>query len=114
MFANAAAHLDPGGASSSRWAHRVCARWSLRPLDTHVGVDEYDAATQRIRRITSRCATASWERLSIPFRSVWPAELDLMGRLTGMELRERWADWDRSPFTAESAKHVSVWEKSSA
>jgi hypothetical protein len=30
-----------------------------------------------------------------------------------MELRERWADWDRSPFTAESAKHVSVWEKPS-
>jgi hypothetical protein len=29
-----------------------------------------------------------------------------------MELRERWADWDRSAFTAESTKHVSVWEKS--
>ena len=45
-------------------------------------------------------------------RSIWPSELDLMARLAGMELRERWADWDRSPFTAESTKHVSVWEKS--
>jgi len=36
-----------------------------------------------------------------------------MARLAGMELRERWADWDQSPFTAESTKHVSVWEKRS-
>jgi hypothetical protein len=47
----------------------------------------------------------------MPWRYVWPAELDLMARLAGMQLRERWADWDRSPFTADSAKHVSVWEK---
>ena len=47
----------------------------------------------------------------MPFRAVSPAELDLMARLAGMELRERWADWDRSPFTAESPKHISVWEK---
>jgi hypothetical protein len=52
-----------------------------------------------------------WERLSIPFRSVSPAELDLMARLAGMTLRERWGDWDRTPFTSESRKHVSVWEK---
>jgi len=42
---------------------------------------------------------------------VWPSELDLMARIAGMRLRERWADWDRSPFTSESLKHVSVWEK---
>jgi hypothetical protein len=42
---------------------------------------------------------------------VWPAELDLMARLAGMSLRERWSDWNRTPFTAESAKHVSVWQK---
>jgi hypothetical protein len=34
-----------------------------------------------------------------------------MARLAGMERRERWSDWDRSPFTADSEKHVSVWEK---
>ncbi|WP_372434884.1 hypothetical protein [Myceligenerans salitolerans] len=41
----------------------------------------------------------------------WPAELDLMARIAGMRLVERWADWDRSPFTADSRKHVSVWRK---
>ena len=51
------------------------------------------------------------ETFSAPFRYVWPSELDLMARIAGMELRERWGDWDRSPFTSESHSHVSVWEK---
>jgi hypothetical protein len=45
-----------------------------------------------------------------PFRYVWPSELDLMAKLAGMSLRDRWAGWDRSPFTGESTSHVSVWE----
>jgi SAM-dependent methyltransferase len=111
-FANAAAHLGPG-------AHFVVEVGIPRvhPLgvfdlsDTHVGVDEYDAATQRSASHHFTLRDGVWERRSIPFRSVWPSELDLMARLAGMELRERWADWDRSPFTAESTKHVSVWQK---
>ena len=51
------------------------------------------------------------EYRSIPFRYVWPAELDLMAQLAGMRLRERWAGWTRAPFTSESEQHVSVWEK---
>jgi hypothetical protein len=52
--------------------------------------------------------------VSPPFRYVWPSELDLMARLAGMRLRERWGGWKREPFTADSPKHVSVWEKSAA
>ena len=48
---------------------------------------------------------------SIPFRYVWPSELDLMARIAGMRLRDRWAGWHAEPFTAESSSHVSVWEK---
>ena len=47
----------------------------------------------------------------MPFRYVWPSELDLMAELAGMRLRERWSGWRREPFTSESRKHVSVWEK---
>jgi hypothetical protein len=47
----------------------------------------------------------------MPFRYVWPSELDLMARIAGLRLRERWGDWDRTPFSAASRKHVSVWEK---
>ena len=55
----------------------------------------------------------AWRQVSMPFRYVWPSELDLMARLAGMSPRDRWEDWDRSPFTSESRKHVSVWTKRS-
>ena len=48
---------------------------------------------------------------SMPFRYAWPAELDLMARIAGLRLRERWGDWHREPFTSDSTEHVSVWEK---
>ena len=46
-----------------------------------------------------------------PFRYVWPSELDLVARRAGMTLRERWSDRNRAPFTDDSTRHVSVWEK---
>ncbi len=46
-----------------------------------------------------------------PFRYVWPSELDLMAKLAGMVLRDRWAGWDRTVFTGESTSHVSVFQK---
>ena len=112
VFANAAAHLDPGG----RFVVEVGVP-NTQPLevfdltDTHVGVDELDFATQRLVSHHFSLVDGGWRRMSVPFRSVSPAELDLMARLAGMELQERWADWDRTPFTAESTKHVSVWQK---
>jgi hypothetical protein len=51
------------------------------------------------------------EVASIPFRYVWPSELDLMAQLAGMHLRDRWSDWHRRPFGSDSARHVSVWER---
>ena len=47
----------------------------------------------------------------MPFRYAWPAELDLMARIAGLSLRDRWADWQRTPFTSASESHVSVWQK---
>ena len=56
-----------------------------------------------------RSDDGSFREFTAPFRYVWPAELDLMARIAGMTLEHRWAWWDRSPFTGESASHVSVW-----
>ena len=112
VFANAARHLAPGGRFVVEVGVHNRQRLEVFALtDTHVGVDELDFDTQRLVSHHFSLADGEWRRLSIPFRSVSPAELDLMARLAGMELRERWADWDRSPFTAESTKHVSVWQK---
>jgi SAM-dependent methyltransferase len=111
-FENAARHLERGG----YFVIEVMVP-DLRRLppgeryvpfsvsETHVGVDEYDVANQGLisHHYTNRLD-------SMPFRYVWPAELDLMALIAGLTLRERWADWDRSPFTSESRSHVSVWE----
>jgi SAM-dependent methyltransferase len=111
-FANAARHLEPGGCFVVEVGVQNTQRLEVFDLsDTHVGVDELDFDTQRLVSHHFSLVEGEWRRLSVPFRSVSPAELDLMARLAGMELRERWGDWDRSPFTAESRKHVSVWEK---
>jgi SAM-dependent methyltransferase len=111
-FANAAAHLEPGGCFVVEVGIRPGERLSVFDLsDSHVGVDEFDADTQRLVSHHFTLIDGKWIRISMPFRAVSPAELDLMARLAGMRLRERWADWDRKPFTKESTKHVSVWEK---
>jgi SAM-dependent methyltransferase len=112
VFAAAAAHLEPRGCFVVELGTPNTQRLEVFDLsDTHVGIDELDFDTQRLVSHHFSLVDGEWRQLSIPFRSVSPAELDLMARLAGMELRERWADWDRSPFTAESAKHVSVWQK---
>src|SRR5262245_40908729 len=112
-FENAAAHLDPGGC----FVIELGFGRSRAPLevfdlsDTHVGIDERDPATQRLVSHHFTLVDGRWQRLSIPFRSVGPGELDLMARIAGLRLRERWGGWKREPFTSESTKHVSVWEK---
>lgn len=116
-FRNAAAHLAPGGhfvvevtvpvlqRLPPGEAHRV-----FHHGEHHLGFDEYDVVTQRMWSHHYRFDGSSYRRTSVPFRYAWPAELDLMARLAGMRLRERWGGWDRRPFTAESPSHVSVWQ----
>jgi hypothetical protein len=111
-FANAAAHLGPSGCFVVEVGTKNREPLEVFDLtDTHVGIDEYDADTQRLVSHHFNLRDGSWQRLSMPFRSASHGEFDLMARLAGLRLRERWGDWDRSPFTAESTKHVSVWEK---
>ena len=117
-FQNAAAHLEPGGCFVIELG--VPRLRTLPPgerfqvfdfSESHVGIDEYDVANQGLVSHHFSLVDGRWELVSMPFRSVPPAELDLMARLAGLTLRERWSGWQREPFTSESAKHVSVWEK---
>jgi SAM-dependent methyltransferase len=111
-FENAAAHLEPGGCFVVEVGTPNTQRFEVFDVgDEHVGVDEYDAETQHLVSHHFSLVDGQWLRISMPFRAVSPGELDLMARLAGMRLRERWGDWNREPFTADSRKHVSVWEK---
>jgi SAM-dependent methyltransferase len=117
-FQNVAAHLDPGGCFVIEVGvpdlQRLPPGETVRAFTvspTRLGFDEYDVVTQGLISHHYREVDGKLEPLSIPFRYVWPSELDLMARLAGMTLRERWSGWRREPFTGESTKHVSVWEK---
>src|SRR5580693_3114970 len=117
-FANAAAHLAPGGCFVIEVGVPELRKLPpgqdvvpFRVSPSHWAYDWYDTATQAM---SSNYVTVEHGRgrfRSIPFRYVWPAELDLMARLAGMRLRDRWASWTGEPFTSESSQHVSVWEK---
>jgi SAM-dependent methyltransferase len=119
-FENAARHLRPGGCFVVEVFLPIL-RLLPPGVRFHVfaeeagyhAFDEYDDASSQLmwsHHLRLR-EDGTYRRSSMPFRYVWPGELDLMARIAGLRLRERWGDWDRSPFTADSEGHVSVWEK---
>jgi SAM-dependent methyltransferase len=117
-FRNAAAHLEPSGCFVIEVG--VPGLQRLPPGETfqvfagsedYWGIDEYDVVTQGLVSHHLEIVDGRLERFSMPFRYVWPAELDLMAELSGMRLRDRWSGWKREPFTSDSRQHVSVWEK---
>jgi SAM-dependent methyltransferase len=120
-FANAAAHLRAGGhfviETGVPQLQRLPPGETVRPFaltPTHLGFDEYDVANQGLISHHHELVDGAWQAHSVPFRYVWPAELDLMARLAGMTLVERWSGWRREPFTSESTDHVSVWRRDAA
>lgn len=120
-FRNAARHLALGGkfviecmvpdlrrlppGQNAVPFHVTPTRWSF---------DIYDIATQAMSSNYVEVVEGRGSYRSVPFRYVWPAELDLMAELAGMRLCERWDGWTRKPFTSESSQHVSIWEKVSS
>jgi SAM-dependent methyltransferase len=117
-FRNAAAHLRPGGCFVVEVGvpdlRRLPPGQNAVPFHispTRWAFDTYDVATQSMSSNYITIVDERAEYWSVPFRYVWPAELDLMARLAGLRLRDRWEGWTGAPFTSESRKHVSVWEK---
>jgi SAM-dependent methyltransferase len=119
-FRNAARHLRRGGRFVIELGVPQLRRFPPGqagvPFDIssrHVGFDTYDLTTQQgTSHHYTTDADGSIRYGASNFRYIWPAECDLMAQLAGLQLEERVAGWDRSPFTAESESHVSVWRKS--
>ena len=117
-FRNVAAHLEPGGSFVIEVGipdlRKLPAGQNVVPFHvspTRWAFDSYDVATQAMSSNYVEVVDGRGEYRSIPFRYVWPAELDLMAQLAGLRLSERWDGWTRDPFTSESRQHVSIWEK---
>src|SRR4029453_715374 len=117
-FRNVAAHLEPRGCFVIEVGvpelQRLPPGETMRVFDASErpwGIDEIDIANQGLVSPPVSLVDGAIERVSMPFRYVWPAELDLMAELAGMRQRERWSSWRQEPFTSDSRRHVSVWEK---
>jgi SAM-dependent methyltransferase len=116
-FRNAARHLTPGGCFVIElWVpdlrrlppDRQATVWSCEP--GYIGLDTYDVLQQQVVSHHFRFGDGRQAQLfRSPHRYIWPAELDLMGRLAGFELESRHADWTGAELTPESASHVSVY-----
>ena len=120
-FSNVAAHLEPGGCFVIEvgipWLQGLPVGETILPFhvsENRWGFDEYDVANQGLISHHFEIVDGKAERVSIPFRYASPAEYDLMAQMAGMRLRDRWSGWKREPFTGDSTKHVSVWEKPAA
>jgi SAM-dependent methyltransferase len=119
VFENAFSHLTPGG----RFVVEVIVPQLRRvpPGETarvfqsdsdHVGIETFDDLVGQIA--WSHHWMAVDGRLihhSAPHRYVWPAELDLMARVAGFRLEDRWSDWRRSEFTSESDNQIAVFAR---
>lgn len=119
VFANAAAHLAPGGrfvldviVPQLRRVPPGESGWIFTFDPDHVGIETFDDLVGQVAWSHHWIeADGRLVRHSAPYRYVWPSELDLMARITGFRLRERWAGWDRAPFTSDSSRQVAVFEK---
>ncbi len=118
-FASAARHLTAGGVfvveafvpDHARLARGNNVQWDLYGDVVRVDVSQPNSREQRVDARHIMISAAGVEQFSVRIRYAWPSELDLMARLAGLRLKERWGDWAGSPFTSQSTAHVSVYEK---
>lgn len=118
-FLNAAFHLVPGGYFIIEVGIPALRRLppgervrAFTISQSRFGFDEYtNFINQIVYSHHYRIESGKLHSFSAPFRFVWPSELDLIAKFANMTLIERWAGWDREPFTEESRSHISVWQK---
>jgi SAM-dependent methyltransferase len=119
-FENAARHLDRDGAFVLECIVPVApARPHGQFVDAEqIAVDSvtlevcrYDPVTQVLDKNHVRIGADGIVLSPIRLRQAYPAEFDLMARIAGLRLRERWGGWNGEPYTASSWRHVSVYER---
>ena len=71
----------------------------------------HDPVRQLLEHQRIRITPEGTKLAPLPMRYAWPAEIDLMARLAGLTLAERWGGWERQPFDGSSRMHVSVYRK---
>jgi SAM-dependent methyltransferase len=116
-FENAARHLEPAGlflveaAVPSAWTatYNYVNAENIAPASVELDVCKYDPVTQILDENHVLIDKGGAHFRPISCRLAWPAELDLMARLVGLRLHDRWGGWKREPFTSDSKRHISTY-----
>jgi SAM-dependent methyltransferase len=82
---------------------------SVNEDEVHLIVVKGDPATQALQSAHVILRADNTRIIPVLGRHLPPGELDLMAALAGLSLRDRWGDWERQPFTAQSRRHVSIY-----
>lgn len=119
-FESVARHLKPGGKFLVETLvpdlseFKDGQRFRLKKMSADSVVFEvaaYDNVTQRIDHQRIHFNEEGSRLVPLPMRYVWPPEMDLMARLAGLELEQRWGGWDKCAFDAKSSMHISLYVK---
>jgi SAM-dependent methyltransferase len=118
-FENAARHLDRDGvfvlecavpAAPQRPYRQYVDAEQITAAGVMLEVCQYDPVTQILDKSHVRITADGNVLTPISLRLAWPPEFDLMARIAGLRLRDRWGGWNGEPYTAASWRHVSVYE----
>jgi len=119
-FDNVASHLTSDGVFLIEAfvpdPKRIAETQSLRVIGMEndllrIDASQGDFASQVINAQHVHLSSKGVEIYPVKLRYIWPSEMDLMARLAGLRLRQRWGSWEQSPFTSSSMKHISLYEK---
>ena len=120
-FREVAAHLTQDGLflievfvpNLARYDDNQTVRASQLSADSvQLEVSRLDPVSQQVSSQHVLLSEDGVKLYPVKIRFAWPSELDLMAELAGLRLKQRWGSWDKSDFTSESRKHISVYERS--
>ena len=122
-FSNVAAHLEPAGLfvieafvpDPARYVRNQNVAVSKVTADqTRLDVSQHDPSAQRINTQQIVISGDKARCYPVQLRYAWPSELDLMAQIAGLKLKERWSNWQRTPFRSGDSAHISLYERKAA
>lgn len=119
-FENAARHLSDDGVfvvecrvlAAPCWpGHQRVGVEQVEVDHVRLDVSRYDPVTQILDTNHMRIAADGVVLSPIRLRLAHPPEFDLMARIAGLRVAERWGGWNGEPYTAASWRHITVYER---
>jgi SAM-dependent methyltransferase len=91
--------------------HQAVRTPRIREDEVQLDVSRHDPVSQRITSQHVFLSEQGTRLYPVELRYAWPSELNLMARIAGLALQDRWSSWTKAPFTGDSGKHISIYTR---